>query len=425
MVPRDDVPIFQAEYKLEKVVMLRTVFAVAILISSSLLLGAETGAPTEVRAADVLPPKLLKSPVHSIRELKLERFWFQFEVESPFGIYKPTSIEMLKVRVAELQVLAGAKDISGLEEFADSLKDSVVQVPVGVIDTVFNPVSSVKQVGAGVKDKFTSAGRLFAGREKSTYEDNTLKEASLGAQKRLIAAELGFDVYSTNPKVQQLLNHLARARAMGAAPVRLAGMAAPPGVGLALTIIRLRKDVNEDLKRRSPGELHSINSSILKKLGISEDARDALLENRFYSPRHKTVICADLEAMKNVKGLENFLLTTLDDSSEDDALFTERQADMLLYYHKRISRIAFIERSGRLPIAITESGSLVVLAPADLLYVNERAVEILRDLKSVSGETNVRDRKIVISGTATDGFKEAAAKDGFEVTEHFLDGAGN
>lgn len=382
---------------------------------------AATERELQLRASEVLPPGLLKSPVHAVKEeVGLDRFLFTFEVESPFGLYRVTSAEMLRIRVHELHVLSHARDISGMEEFAGSLKDSVVQVPVAVVDTLTSPVASVQKVGEGVKDKFASVGRFFSGRSKSGYEDNAVKEAAVGARKREVAAELGLDAYSTNPKVQQLLNHLARARALGAAPVRLAGMAAPPAVGWTLTILRLRESVEDDIAQKSPGELHALNNEKLKKLGIRESVREAFLNNPCYSPRHKTVICANLDALRDVDGKENFLLTTVMDNSEDDAFFAERQLDMILYHHKKVARLERIERTERVPICITKEGVMVVLAPLDLVVLNERSQGVLDALTEIARDTQARKVRVVVSGQATDACRQKLTQAGIELITNFL-----
>ncbi|MBE7466259.1 MAG: hypothetical protein HS116_22520 [Planctomycetes bacterium] len=394
----------------------------AVCLIAVLLAGRCTATETELhlRASEVLPPGLLQSSVHTVNEeVGLDRFLFVFEMESPFGVYRVTSVDMLRIRVHELQVLSRAKDISGMEEFAGSLKDSVVQVPIAVVDTVTSPVASVRKAGEGVKGKFASVGRFFSGRSKSEYEDSAVKEAVVGARKREVAAELGLDAYSTNPKVQQLLNHLARARALGAGPVRLAGMAAPPAVGWTLAMLRLRESVEDDLAQKPPGELHALNNDKLKKLGIHESAREAFLNNPSYSPRHKTVICANLDAMRDVDGKENFLLTTVMDDSEDDAFFAERQSDMILYYHKKVSRFERIERTERVPICLTKEGVMVVLAPLDLVVLYERSQGVLDALTEIARDIQARKVRIVVSGQATDACRKKLAESGIDLITNF------
>jgi hypothetical protein len=384
----------------------------------------EAEAPPTLKASELLPPDLLKSEVHAVSEnVELDRFLCKYDVQTPFGIYNVTSTEMLKIRVHEFQVLKNAKNISGMDEFFGSMKDSIVQVPMGVVDTVVHPIASVKKMGEGVKSKFTAVGRFFtSGREKSEYEDSSLTEFSLGKFKRGVAIELGVDVYSTNPNIQKLLNHVARARSMGAAPVRLAGFVAPMGVGIALTMLSLRRDVTNDLQSKTPSELHAMNNKILKDLGIADDVREAFLENKYYSPRHKTIIVANLEAMKDVDGLENFLITTLEDRSEEEALHAERQSDMLLYYHKRIDKFDRIGRIGkRLPAAVTKKGgSLVVVGPVDYMYVDEMAVETMGTLNKIRDEVKVEKVIVAITGQASPRARETAQKAGFTIRENFF-----
>lgn len=394
-------------------------------VCAAILCAVEAEAPPALKASEILSSDLLKSDVHTVSEnVELDRFLCKYEVQTPFGIYRITSTEMLKIRAHEFQVLKNAKNISGSEEFFGSMKDSVVQVPVAVVDTIFSPVDSVKKMGEGVKNKFNAVGRFFtSGREKSEYEDSALKDMSQGKYKRQFAAELGVDVYSTNPMIQKLLNGVARARSMGAAPVRLAGMAAPMGVGIALTMLSLRRDVNRDLWVKTPSELHGMNDKILKGLGIQDDVREAFLDNKFYSPRHKTIIVANLEAMKDVDGLENFLITTLDDKSEEEALHAERQSDMLLYYHKKIDKFERLGRIGRrLPAGVTKKGNLVVVGPVDVLYVDAEAVATMGTLNKIREEIKAEKVIVGITGQASPRARETAQKAGFTLRENFFSG---
>jgi hypothetical protein len=401
--------------------------SIALLFCSctAFLAAAEAETPPTFKARDVVPLSLLKSNVHTVGEtVELDRFLCKYQVQSPFGVYQITSTEMLKIRVHELQVLNRAKDISGTREFFGSLKDSVVQVPVAVVDTVVHPIASVKKIGQGVKSKFSAVGRFFgSGRKKSKYEDNALKDASLGKHKRQLAAELTVDVYSTNPNIQKLLNSVARARSMGKAPVRLAGFVAPPGVGIALTMLSLRRDVNRDLWMKTPSELHALNNKILKDLDIRDDVREAFLSNKAYSPRHKTTIVANLDAM-DIDGLEHFLITTLDDTTEEEALFAERQSDMLLYYHKRVEKLKYVGRVGRrLPVGVTKKKNMVVVGPVDYVYVDKLSAETMGTIAKIRDENEIQKVTIAITGHASRRLKDEAAKAGFTIREFFMAGA--
>lgn len=375
------------------------------------------------KASEVLPASLQKSPVHTVKEsVGLNGVMYAFEVTSNFGIYKVNSTEMLQIRVHEFQVLKDASNISGMEQFGNSLKDSVVQVPVSAVKLVTEPVQSVKNIGTSVKSKFSRIGRFFSsGRKKSQYEDSSFRELTQGQKKREVAAELGLDVYSSNPKVQKLLNHLARSRAVGAAPVRLAGLA-HPAVGISLTALRLRRDISDDLKNKTPSELNAMNDKVLKKLDVERPIRRAFLNHRRYSPKHKTTIVANLEAMKGVDGLGNFLMATLEDTTEEEALFSERQSDMLLFYHKRIEKLDRMGRAGHLPIAFTKKDNMILMGPADYVSWREQSEKMLAMIQSIAKEEEAKKKTIIITGRFGHYIKRHLKNGGIEVVERFMGG---
>jgi hypothetical protein len=393
------------------------------LICAALVSAAEVEELPKLKASNILPPELLRNDDHTVSEnVEMNRFMCKYNVQTPFGVYKITSTELLKIRVHEFQVLQHATNINGTKEFFASMQKSVVQVPVAMMDTVFHPIDSVKKIGAGVESKFDAAGRFFNfGRKKSQYEDSLLKEAATGKCKRAVAVKLGVDVYSTNPRVQELLDFIARSQAAGELPAQLGSMAAPGAVGMALTMMDLRRDVNKDLALMSAGELHDVNNKILKDLGIKAEIREAFLANKFYSPRHKTVIVANLEAMKNVEGLDHFLLTTLHDKSEEEALFAERQSDMLLYYHKKTEKLRQIgDVGGRLPAAMAKNGDLVVAIPMDYVYVDEGALETTKTLKQNCDELRAKRIILMLTGVASERAKQTAQASGITIQEKFF-----
>jgi hypothetical protein len=407
-----------------------TVFAVSIAaVCGAAPLRAEEPAPPATfaspeesfNAKDILPPELLSGEGFTVDEkVGLEGYQYRFEIRSDWGVYHPVSMDMLRTRIQEIAVLEHTEKLSGSKEFANSLKNNLVQIPVSASKFFTEPGQSFKNVGVGVKNKFLGIGRLFSGREKSQYEDSTLNEMASGAQKRELAVQLGVDVYSSNPQIQRLLTHIARLRATGAAPIKIGSFFAPTGVGAGLMVLELRRDVSKDLRNKSPSELHAINNKILKKLKIEDKLKDAFLDNRVYSPRHKTTICANLAELDDVDGIEHFLESTTQDESEEEALFAERQSDMLLCYHKKFEKLEQLVLLGRIPVAITRGGTMLIIGPADYLHRTEETPAVLKELERIAHEKRVKNRKVVITGSIEEGSKARLIQAGYNCVEHFL-----
>jgi len=396
---------------------------ICLIVATALCGGSFAGefeAPPAVRASQILPPDLLRGPGYTVDEnVGSEGYFRTFTLKTEFGTYPLTTTSMLRQRVNETRILHQVGEVHGGVEFAKSLKDDIVQVPVQSVKLVTEPVQSVKNIGNGIKGKFQNAGRfLSSGRDPSVYEDNAISEATTGALKRKVAIEMGLDPYSSNPKVQKLLNSVARARALGGVPLRVAGMAVPP-VGWGLTVLRLRRDISDDLASKSPSELHALNNKALKSLRVQEEWREQFLDNKHYSPRHKTELVANLEAMKNIAGLENFLLIAIPDASEEEAVSTLECSEMFLYFHKEVESFREINLFGNVPIGITKSNRAVILMPLDFGFWNERAAEFCTKLSQLPCCREARSREFLFKGELTPAARENISRLGFNVRDNY------
>lgn len=134
--------------------------------------------------------------------------------------------------------------------------------------------------------------------------------------KRDFADKLDVDVYSSNKVLQKELNSVAWAATVGDWAFSVAML--PAGAaGSAVSNIRLANSFKNALKCEPPARLRIINNEKLEKIGIPEDLRKRFLDHPVFTPRHDTIIAANLEQMGGVAGRDAFLNLAL--RAEDEA----------------------------------------------------------------------------------------------------------
>jgi hypothetical protein len=392
-------------------------FRVVISIAALPLLAAvaDYEPPPVLEASKILPAELLKSDVHEVQE----RVWtaesaFHFTMESRFGLYAVESLAMLEVRVHEVKTLARVVDKNQTDEFFEALGKRLEQTANAPVKLLEDPIGTVEDVGKGIGKQLDKIGDLFKKREKSKHEDPAVHELLVGMEKRMLAAELDLDVYSTNPKVQEFLDDIAGARASGKLAVDAAALAIPGGVGMAIGAAKFSGQVEELLRDKSPSELHEYNEEKLAAMGIDPDLSRRFLNHHYLSPRHKTVLVASLEAMEGVAGREVLLDAALGTDREAAALFHERRAVLLAQYHDRAEALQKIELRHGFPVATTCPEGNLLLLPVDTVYWSEETATALRSL--AQGGTPGR---FVITGRLTSRARKETTALGYVVQEGY------
>ncbi len=120
--------------------------------------------------------------------------------------------------------------------------------------------------------------------------------------KRKIAYDLGVDVYSSNRVLQNELDGLSKAQALGSLGV---SAAIPYGGGTVVGISRMSQaagEVKRLLRDESRSGLRDFNERKLQAMGVDRSLTQRFLNHNQLSPRHKTVIVASLEKLSGARG---------------------------------------------------------------------------------------------------------------------------
>ncbi len=160
--------------------------------------------PPVLKSANLLPPELVKSEVHRIHDdVTTDGCFYHFTMESCFGMYDVESMDLLKIRIHEVQTLANVIEKNQSDEFFQGLGKRMHQTISTPVKMIQDPVGAISALGQGIEKKFQRIGNRFKSKETRPQEDSGIRANLIDKEKRELAAELNLDVYSTNPKVQE------------------------------------------------------------------------------------------------------------------------------------------------------------------------------------------------------------------------------
>ncbi len=375
-------------------------------------------AAPKATAAEALPAALRKGAHHTVRDaLGADRLHYVYEIESPYGTYRVASRRLLEIRVREIETLVRVTNMEGAPEFFRSLGKSLAAIPTGAVELVLDPVTGFRRVGRGLAKTGRRVRDLFAGPKTSQYEGSRTGNAFYGDEQRAIAAELGLDVYSTNPQVREFLREMGSARAAGSLGVDLASLALPV-VGFAVvTTAKWRADVTRLLRDKSPLELHRHNVNVLSKLGIPRASWERFLNNRALSPRHKTTITASVAEMAKVKDLAALLDAAATAHDEVGALYHEQQAILLAHVHREGGGLVSLRRMQHVVIGRQAVGRELAFLPVDRIYWMEPVAKLADAIRPPKGAEHAT--RLHLRGQVSERARKELEARGFELVTDF------
>ncbi len=322
--------------------------------------GAPYELPEERPAEQVLGPDLIASPEYRVEDPILhDGYTNVYSVSSPYGPFFVRGDTMfVRLRrelhaIADLQKrnLAGLTTEAAVNEWITPLK------ALGRLAS--KPVQTLAGIPLGIS-RLIETSKDSLSYEAGPYEDNSVESfAQVSAYKRRIAAHYHVDPYSTNPILQHQLDRAAWAHVVGyATTFALMLVPVPNPVPLMLTSLTTVQMLNQVLEEQGPSDLHSLSEKKLKAMQINEGLSDQFLAHPSYSPRHRMIIVFALEGLAKASHRERFIGAALNALSEEEALFYQQEAELLLAYDQQRAPILDIDVVGRVPVGFTERGML-------------------------------------------------------------------
>ena len=329
-----------------------------------------------------------------------------YRLKTPYGDFTVYGDEMLKLRIAELRALAALEKVSQSNTFAEALAKAGIAPIKFVGGLVTRPVDTVKNTLSGVGATF---GRIGSGISNAGKSPDNALESVLGVtgERRDIASAYGVDPYTDFPPLDDKLDQLSRAAALGGLTVRGALLAVPGAAGIVVsnlsTVSRVSDLGVEDMARNFTGaQILDLNRGLLGKMGVPRDLSERLLANRNYTPVDMLALVAALDSMKGVDDRAVFAARAAAADVRDIAYYFRRQSELLALEQRRHGNIVrFIALAGD-PFVELRDGRIVAITPMDSLSWTRTTAE------GVAAVTEARKRiapkaagEIRITGTAT------------------------
>ncbi len=327
-------------------------------------------------AIPILRTVLKPSPHYRVDdEVGVDGYYYVFTVHSSFGDEEVRSVRELIKTLHEIEVIEEYKQTHEGSHVWEGMKQSAKGVGRGLANLVRHPGQSVKRAGKGVGRVFGALGAPFRRKPSTTASDGT-NRALLGAgpgggERRLLAAEVGLDVYTDNPHAQAFIKGVAGQRMMGKLPIGSAVFAMPGGILFTLSLTPMGYDPNTEelIRDNGPGELRNRLAARYQQhfgldYGQPGDLRH-LLDNPNFSPREQAYILRYLLDMKGVGGLDHAMDFLSRVNSPAYAKIVIAQIEMLALVHKRGKRFqTFVPVRNTLG-ALATDGTLCFLISID------------------------------------------------------------
>jgi len=381
------------------------------------------------RAADILSAQVRQSGHHRVRdEVALKRGMYVFDIDSDYGLYRVESLPMLTVRSHELRTLAQAigQYRQADSDFAEQLRGQLTYNADSLIDVVIAPFKMAGQlvdnIGQTAQELTELGGESSAFSQSPTthYIDDVSSDIISGTHKRNVAFQLDLNPYSTNPKVQEYLNTVARARSSGHFEAGVATVRVPPSRLISVDGGNVEVQVKNALKSLSPSELNQGIGEQLKQFGVDEQTRHAFLTHPHYSPRHKTAITAYLDYLRGVSDRTILIRAALVARGEAGAKSFEMLARMLAYYHETVAPLSELRLLGELLIAITDTQDVIVMMPIDHVYWNRSNDNLFTELGKQLTAAGHENPELVLGGTLSKRASAGLQGHDFRYRENFL-----
>ncbi len=400
---------------------------IAAAVAGALLSGGIAAAPAHetpdsVATADIVPQRFVRSAHFELAPAARARDnFYRFTVATDELTYEVTSLAMLRVRLHEIATIAEVTPRLGKSNI------TLDRSPGGrrgvgsdrVVDILADPVGTASQLLGNIQ---YNVEQTFGERDQADTQTPAAqagRDLNPGPHKRSAAAQLGVDVYSTNPALQRLLGAVADARSAGKTAssfsplVRNVYAADPFGSGA------LDARLDSEVKNLPAEELHARVDAALARLGIAPALRIALLTHPAYSPRTRLTLTAYLDILQDVAGLARIVAAAGTAETEADALAYVGYARMLAFNQLNGGGLVEVVTETRFPTLATAGGDAVLALPLDYLAWTP-AVEAAADsLDALREERGLATFAVLLAGAPTERAAAALAERGVEVRPHY------
>ncbi len=376
---------------------------------------AQTEAPPVLRARDLAPAEVLAGPNFNVDDVvPTDGFYGIFTVRGAYGSVQACGVAMLRVRAAETQALAKLEETTRREAIVGGAKDSAQETRHAAGQTVRDPAGAVERAPESVGRLFSRVGGKVEKRVEKrtgTEEGSASSEQREGIAKtrRSLAQQLGVDPYTDNALLSAKLDQVARWERAGALALSIGTAGASIWAGIATKTLTL-------VCAKTPEEVRAVNEKRLASLApdASPEEVRVFLRNRAFTPTTQTLFVDQLESLPVLRGRDSLVKLAGVMENYDQARFLIAATGLLAAYHERVAPLLSVESRGRLAVALTSAGSVILAAPVDCLAWSDRLVEFGR-----RSDLHASQREILITGGVTPRSQQELTARGWILRERF------
>jgi hypothetical protein len=384
-----------------------------------------------VPGAELVPPALLKGPLHTVAEpVRIQGHLGTFVIETKFGKFTVQGASGLATRVNELKAIEELQKVQQQSAFTDALGKSAAGMAKFAVATVDDPGKTVETVGKGVN---TVLGRVgYAAKSGASYVGDKAIDTATGAKpvsqaapagdappsftgdpfgynkaRREWAKKLNIDPYTSNPVLRPLLDKAASASFAGNFAVGLVGGAVLAPIQYAYSF---DETVRDSIWNKAPVDLEKENSAQLLALGVSERATRDLTRNKWFTPTLQTALVARLVALGKLPGIEQVVTTAAATQGEARVRFLLESLGLLAASHAKDAKLTAVRMSNLVPVGTTADGRVVAAVAVDYATWDKDAQGFTQ-----RKEVAAKGRTLLVAGKVSPEAKKGLEKAGWTV----------
>jgi hypothetical protein len=360
--------------------------------------------PMTFPPAKVLPPELLKGEAFEvIGEVTAQGFSNRYMLSTIYGGYDVVTQDLLEKYIAETRAIAQLREIKTTRAFASGFASAAKSPYKGVKALVESPIETVKGVPVALWKFGRRMGEMVSGSRGEKEDSYPAELLGFSTLKRKVAFKLGVDVYSSNVTLQKEINDVSYASFAGGLAFKgaMIPVSLPAIAGKALSAIGYTRQANQILRDMTPEDLRMRNRAALETMWAEGKEIGAFMDNKYFTPRHETIITMALESMNGVMNRQAVIRRASLVDSDLAALLMQRSVEMMRTYHDTVHKIVRFEEMDANLAMVTDDGGLAMVMPADRIHWTEWFAKTTAALAAYR-TPRIQWRGVVVAGQLSD-----------------------
>ncbi len=362
---------------------------------------SEYETPPELPAGTVLPPELVESEHHKVRDgIRAVDALYEFTVEDKRGTFEVYGEALLRIRLRELDAVSRLEETSRLEAGAASAGEAATESVKNLGKAIAHPIRTTRGLYGGIKRMFRStkwdveevsddvgdAAKQQKAGGPDEGEKNLTGTAAANTAKKFIdvdynirawAQKLGVDPYTTNPLLRKHLNRVATASGVAGFGTSILMIPLMPG---ALGVIA---NATEMVYHKDWREIFVINAEAMRAMGADDELVQRVGENDVLTPTMMTLVVSLLQSMVGVEDRHVVIQQAALLETESEVLFFVESLMVAHWYHGNVAPLRAFLFHTLVPVAMNRNHAVAAFTAADAVYWTEGEAEIFREFSGL------------------------------------------